>query len=96
MTLTTEEEIARLEGYATSCIQDDDSTTADVLCAIAYEIRALRLMLREEIREAAWRVSPDYAGWTVKRSKPIAGLPYDQEAVPEKLHEAVVEGKDVP
>jgi hypothetical protein len=34
--------------------QDD---AVDPLLAIACELRALRLMLREEIREAAWRIA---------------------------------------
>jgi hypothetical protein len=59
--MTTDERIAELEKWATACIQDDDTTTEDLLVAIAYELRALRLMLREEIREAAWRIGAGVA-----------------------------------
>lgn len=48
--MTTEERIAALD-----LISDAALAGGEGVLAIACELRALRLMLREEIREAAWR-----------------------------------------
>ena len=91
--------IAKEEGYA------DTDRVAIALSAVSMELRALRLMLREEIREAAWRLAAPKADYDPERiqrnamewlAKNMDKVPYDQDAVPEKLHEAVVDGKDVP
>ena len=67
--MTTEERIADLERWADVCLQGADRE----LEAVVYEIRALRLMLREEIREAAWRLAGDSA------VAKFHHLPYDQD-----------------
>lgn len=94
--MTTEERIAELEkrvdGFMENRYLGVDAA------AIVSELRALRLMLREELREAAWRLgaramTDEQAGAFIRAmGEP---RPYDQEAVPERLIEAV-EGKDVP
>lgn len=55
---TTEEHIAQLEKRADEYLRygSGGRSLEDTTMAIAYELRALRLMLRDELREAAWRV----------------------------------------
>lgn len=55
--MTTEERIAELERRADLAMANTPS--GNIARATVYELRALRLMLQNEIREAAWRVSGD-------------------------------------
>lgn len=58
--MTTEEHIAELQKMANKALGDagtviPERATAMAVAGVICELRALRLMLREEIREAAWR-----------------------------------------
>jgi hypothetical protein len=54
---TTEERIAELETYLDYTLAAPHGAKFGPEVVIACELRALRLMLREEIREAAWTVA---------------------------------------
>ena len=75
--LTTDQKIADLEWRANEALSRIDS-----MVAIAYELRALRLMLREEIREAAWRIPEpvNLEAMTKEQHARIHHAPYDEEA----------------
>ena len=94
--MTTEERIADLETDADFSLERGGDIGATR--ALVYELRALRLMLREEIREAAWRLKGDTS--LRYREPEVSATPEVLErmniAVPERLSEAVLEGKDVP
>jgi hypothetical protein len=69
--MTAEERIAALEKITDAVIEDHAKAKGPMPAeiAVACEIRALRFTLRDEIREAAWRVSTMMPDQLVTRSE---------------------------
>lgn len=84
--MTTEEKIAELDeasafameilGQHAKPAEVIGHETAVAVAALTCQVQALRLMLREEIREAAWRLAGDSA------VAKFHHLPYDQDDDP--------------
>lgn len=92
-TMTTEERIAELEQWADRAMSHAEATTARgpesrlawAMLANALETRALRLMLRDEIREAAWPLKQ----WAEEMSRPVATITFPEGLTAEQRDEFV-------